>query len=73
MLKELWRITAKILLICYLFLVAYGTVRAGIDKVIEINKNRKKEKIISELISTKEGREKLAKTMTELAEKGGTK
>lgn len=72
MLKELWRITTNVLLFCYLFLVAYGTLRTGIDKLIE-RKNRKKNKILSELISTKEKREKLAKTMTELIEKGDTK
>ena len=72
MLKELWHHTARILLFCYIFLVAYGTLRTGIDKLIE-RKNRKKNKILSELISTKEGREKLVKTMTELIEKGDTK
>jgi hypothetical protein len=72
MLKTIWRHIANVLLFCYLFLIAYGTLRAGIDKLIE-RRNSKKNKILSELISTKEGREKLTKTMIELAEKGDTK
>jgi hypothetical protein len=51
-----------ILLFLYLFIIAYGTIRTRIDKLIETRS--KKEKILSEMISTKEGREKLAKTMT---------
>lgn len=67
MIKETWYFIAKILLFCYLFIIAYGTIRTGIDKQIE-KQIKKKEKILSELISTKEGREKFAESMT-----GGTK
>jgi hypothetical protein len=62
--KKTWHFIAKILLFCYLFIIAYGTIRTGIDKLIE-KQIKKKEKILSELISTKEGREKLVKSMTE--------
>ena len=64
MLKELWHQTAKVLAFIYVFLVVYGTVRTGIDKVIEM-KQAKKEKVLSEILHTDEGRKNLAKIMTE--------
>ena len=68
MLKELWRRICQVLVFVYIFLIAYGTIRTGIDKIIEMNKkNNRKEKILSEMLSTKEGGQKLARTMREVS------
>ena len=51
-----------------MFLIVYGKVRTQIDRIIESRKqkeNKKKEEIVSKLLKTKEGKEKLAQTLTE--------
>lgn len=52
---------ANVLLISYLFIIAYGVIRSGIDKLIK--KETNKEEILSKALSTEEGRKKLAELM----------
>ena len=68
----------KTIWISFMFLIVYGIIREQIDKLIEKSRTRKKKiKIISELLKTKEGKERLAKSMTEtdksMAEKNNEK
>jgi len=53
----------RVLFFLYLFLIAYGVLRKGIDNLIE-RRHKAKEKILSEMISTDEGGKELAKIMT---------
>ncbi len=62
MIKTTWKYIATGLLFCWLFLIAYGILRTGIDKLVE-RRHKAKEKIMSDMISTDEGRKKLAENL----------